>query len=382
MSIRLEDNDLKALLPAEAYDTAVGNSVFLELVKLIPFIGAAVKVTKAGVDAVKSAKDKNNLSSFLLTLLQICEENKSELELLRGQTDKVWEEINKLSSRYSRLSSELKQVELSSPVTYEYISERINISIQNKLSIDSSTNKNEFHGPIGKVELHESSGAEGGPNQLELIQKGGESIDFADTLCRDVSVNHSGTPTRRINVRFSVLEGSSPLLNICIRSYLVIRIRNNFQKGWGSNWPELRVKKAFLPFLHAKDYWQVSHYIDDPDSKSPFLDMSVMNKARKRGLQINIVVYITANTIVGTKHIPIYVAKSYEWSRESVPYGVFSLRGFDDGGPAIETFLSNTKFNKIIELPEEGQWPLLDLNERMKEYAKHLPNLKALKKIE
>ena len=138
-------------------------------------------------------------------------------------------------------------------------------------------------------------------------------------------------------------------MNINTYSYFVITkvIRHENNIGWGSDWPQMKINKEYIPFLEEEDYWSISHDIDSNNYDSPL--KLILND--ENIINLSIAIYAIGNLIDGKM---VYGSHRYTWDNENCKFGSFRLKKIN------EEELSYEAFDEIVtEIPEKGAWPNL-----------------------
>ncbi|MCF8358855.1 MAG: hypothetical protein K9H26_08865 [Prolixibacteraceae bacterium] len=183
-------------------------------------------------------------------------------------------------------------------------------------------------------------------SELIVNKDSSKYFKFSDKLERFL-IDEDGAKIRNLRFRLGVQQKGLKILSINLKGYLIVSkiIRNpNDNVGWGSNWPELKLDKDFLPAL--TDYWSIDHEIDTEDSTSPFNKMDNTDDIIKMTIKI----YATGFLESGKK---IFGSQQYDLDENSCIYGRFKLRELG------EKTISNEAFNEIITAKEEGDWSFI-----------------------
>ncbi|NOU60595.1 hypothetical protein [Marinifilum caeruleilacunae] len=219
-----------------------------------------------------------------------------------------------------------------------------------ELSLDLSGNYDQGPKLVTKKNLNElkSLDKEDILRNSELLENKDKSryFKFSDYLERYV-IEKNGKRIRNLRFRLGVQQRGLKILNINLKGYLIVTniIRNpNDNVGWGSNWPELKLDKDYLPAV--TDYWSVDHEIDVPNSTSPFKELN----NSKDVIKMTIKIYATGFLESGKK---VFGSQQYELDESTCIYGKFKLRDLG------ENTISSDSFNTIIPIEEEGDWSFI-----------------------
>lgn len=184
---------------------------------------------------------------------------------------------------------------------------------------------------------------------IKLIEEenNNEYFKFTTKLERYVSIV-DGKEHRKLRFRLGVLQSESRILNISLKGYLVVSkiIKHPSNIGWGSNWPEIKLGKDYLPAL--TDYWSVDHEIDSEIITSPLRNFRFKNDI----INISIKIYATGYLETGQK---VFGSQQYNLDEKNCIYGKFKLREI------TEKTISDEAFDTIIPIEEKGDWGFLKL---------------------
>ena len=184
--------------------------------------------------------------------------------------------------------------------------------------------------------------------ELHKFEKDQKYFKFSKNIERSLVPNDSAEK-RRIRFRLGIRKGIPEIININIYSYFVITkiIRHENNIGWGSNWPQMKINKEYIPFLEEEDYWSISHDIDSNNYDSPL--KLILND--ENVINLSIAIYAIGNLIDGKM---VYGSHRYTWDNENCKFGSFRLKKIN------EEELPYEAFDEIVpEIPEKGTWPNL-----------------------